>query len=114
MLIRENLSQSLFGAIGEIPVGRNIDILNVVVPNEQLTDLGELAANEGFAAREIQVLKIAEFKRQFLKFLVGEIIAFIQFFPVKAVLARQITDRVDENYHEWRRLMCAMLDRFHR
>ena len=59
----KDLPKLSLSSIGEVGVGRNVDLLNVVVLDEERADFGEFRADEWFAARQIEVFEIAQLLR---------------------------------------------------
>ena len=92
------------GPVGEVAVGRHVDLPRPVVLDELQADLGELLPQERLAAREIEVLDRAEVARERADLVEREVVAAVEVPPVEAVLAGQIADRVDEQDQERRRL----------
>jgi hypothetical protein len=77
-------------------------LLDAVVADELAADFGEFLADEGFAAREVEVFERAEGFGEGDEFGEGEVIAAIEVAPVEAVLSLPIADRVDEEDEEGR------------
>ena len=92
----------LDGLVGEVAIGRNIDLADLVVADELAADLAELRPQERFAAGEIEILDPAERSRKSEELLCRQIVTPVEVLPVETVLALLIADRVDEQDQERR------------
>ena len=102
-LFLEDAVERLDGALGEVSVGGNVNLLDTVVLDEEAADFGELRAQKRLAAGEVQVLDAAQVARQREDLFDLEVVALIEVSPVETVLAGQVADGVDEQNQEWRR-----------
>ena len=94
--IREQIADGGDGLLRVPPVGRDVDLARAVVFEEQPHDLGELTPKERLASRQVERLDRPEVGREPGDLVKGQIVALIEIFPIEAVLAFQIADRVDE------------------
>src|SRR5579863_4314105 len=83
-------------ALGEVSVGRHINLLDAVIVYEKFADLGELRAQEWFTARQVQVLNPPQVPRESENLFHRQIVALIQVLPIKTMLTCQIADGIDE------------------
>ena len=80
-------------------VGREIHVTHAVVDVEELDDLGKIFTEERFAARDPKLVKSGRGLADALELIEGEIVALVQFVPVKAGAAQRIAGRGDEEKH---------------
>src|SRR5271166_3007451 len=98
----EDVLQGLDRPLSEVSIRRDIDLFNPVVLDKEPADLGEFSPQEGLAAGEVQVLNPPQIPRERENLLHLQVIPLIEVSPVKAMLARQITNGVDkENQKGW-------------
>src|SRR5271167_2496969 len=102
-LFLEDAVQRFDGALGEVSIGGHIDLLDAVVLDEEAADFGELRAQKGFAAGEIQVLNASQIAGESEDLVHRQVIALIEVSPVETVLAGQVADGVDEQNQKRRR-----------
>ena len=95
----EKVRDNGFHLCGKKAVGREIHVTHAVVDVEELDDLGEIFAEERFAARDPKLVKSGRSLADALELIEGEIVAFVQFVPVKAGAAQRIAGRGDEEKH---------------
>ena len=95
-LLFEDVLQRLDRPLGEVSIRRDINLFDPVVLNEVPADLREFSPQEGFAAGQVQVLDPPQISGERKNLLHLQIIPLIEVSPVKAVLAGQVANGVDE------------------
>ena len=90
--------------LGEVAVGRHVYLPRAVLFDELAAHGGEFLAEERLAARQVQVLYRSEVLRERDDLVEREVVPLVEVLPVKAVLAGQVADGVDEQDQERRRL----------
>src|SRR5579863_1914023 len=84
ILFLQCFTNLFYGLVGEISVGRNIDLADMVLPDKLPADFAELGSQERLASREVKIFDTAERAREGNEFFRGEIITPVQVAPVEA------------------------------
>ena len=103
--LTESFLQRVDGAFGVLPVRRQIDVGDTVAPRGREKNVGQVAAQKGFAAPDEEVVNLAQRGKSFLELVQLKVaIRFgVQLVPVVAVNAFFVATGGDVERDEWRR-----------